>query len=70
MTSVVCARCGSDSCEAHVTAYGVDPLPEIWNERLQLAAQTIETPDSVQVEAVCRSCGHVRYLNHTEWEWA
>lgn len=70
MNGVVCARCGSDACEAHITVYGVDPSPDVHDNRLQLSAFVIEQPDVVQVEAVCRDCGHVRFLNHTEWEWA
>lgn len=68
--SATCARCGTDEVEIHVTAYGVDHHPEVYDDTIIVDPITIEDPDTITVEAVCKGCKHVRYVNQHEWEWA
>lgn len=65
-----CARCGSDIADVHLTAFGVDHDVIVIDGKFLLNAACIEEPDSIQIEAVCQNCGHARYVEQHQWEWA
>lgn len=65
-----CARCGSDIADVHLTALGVEFDVPVTDGKFLVNAACIEEPDSIQVEAICKNCGHVRYIEQNQWEWA
>ena len=65
-----CAQCGYDHADCHVTATGVDLDVPVLNGKLALNPGLIQDADTIQVEAICPICGHVRYVDLSQWEWA
>jgi hypothetical protein len=65
-----CARCGSDIADVHLTAFGFERDMVVIDGKFLLNAACIAQPDSVQIEAVCKECGHGRYIEQSQWEWA
>jgi hypothetical protein len=65
-----CARCGHDLAEVHLTAIGVEFDVPITDGKYSLNPALVEEADIIQVEAVCQNCGHVRYIEQNDWEWA
>jgi hypothetical protein len=70
MSAPTCARCGSNEFQVHITAFGVDHYPEVHDAVVVIDPVAIEDPQTIQVEALCVDCKHVRYLTQHEWEWA
>jgi hypothetical protein len=68
--SPTCARCGHDRAELHLTAIGVEFDVPVTDGKYALNPAIVEEADIVQVEAVCQACGHVRYIEQNQWEWA
>lgn len=66
----ICARCAHDRAEVHVTAIGVELDVPITDGKYTINQALVEDADVIQVEAVCQNCGHVRYLDNNQWEWA
>lgn len=65
-----CPRCQHDQFEIHITAFGVDRFDATDEDMFVLDRSVIEEPETIDVEAICRSCGHARYVPDSEWEWA
>lgn len=65
-----CARCGSETADVHLTALGVEYDLVVTDGKFLLNPACIEEPDSIQIEAVCKECGHARYIDQSQWEWA
>jgi hypothetical protein len=65
-----CARCGSDLADMHLTVLGMERDVEVTDGKFILSPFAIEEPDSIQIEAVCKDCGHARYIPQHLWEWA
>ena len=65
-----CPQCGYDVAEVHLTSVGVEFDVPITDGKFALNPALIEEADMVQVEAVCQSCRHIRYLEQKHWEWA
>lgn len=71
MSDVTCPRCQYAVFEVSVTAHGVDFNVDVSGETaFPLDPTVIQVPDSVTVEAICRNCGHMRYVPDNEWVWA
>jgi hypothetical protein len=65
-----CARCGCERAAVHLTALGVDHEVTVSDGKFLLDPAAIEEPESIQIEAVCLECGHVRFVEQNQWEWA
>lgn len=71
MSPVACPRCRATHFEVQITTHGTDFDVEVdGRERFAIDRQIVEIPDTVEVEVICRNCGHVRFAQATEWEWA
>lgn len=68
--SAHCARCGHDRSDLYITAIGIDHDVAAVDGKYLLHPGAIEEPDTVQIEAICTSCGHARFIDHNTWEWA
>lgn len=68
---VSCPRCGHTVFEVHITSSAVDFDVDVDGEsKFLIDRAVLNEADSLELEAVCRNCGHVRFVPQTEWEWA
>lgn len=68
--SLHCARCGHTRFEVHLTASSIDRDVDVAGQPvLYVNHEILEEPDTIDVEAVCLQCRHVRYVDIDKWEW-
>lgn len=66
-----CPRCTHTVFDVNITTMATDREVDVAGEEAFLINQlVIDEPDDMLLEAVCKSCGHARYVPETEWEWA
>ncbi len=68
--TAICAKCGADRAEITVTLIATDTDVPVHGDVFSINPTCIEQPDAIDVEALCPDCGHARYLNDHDWEWA
>lgn len=68
--SATCAKCGHNRADVNLTAIGIDLDAPIIDDILIIDRATLTEADTIQVEAACTICGHVRYILDDQWSWA
>lgn len=71
VSPVRCPACNHTVFEVQINATSTDFDVEVGGcDRFPIDQTVLEQPDSIAMEAVCRNCGHFRYIPFDEWEWA
>jgi hypothetical protein len=66
-----CPRCGHTIFEVRITASSVDLDVDVADQdQFYLNELVVAEPESIDVEAVCGKCAHVRFVPDDQWDWA
>lgn len=70
MNAVNCARCGGTGYMVRLIAHGVDNVDVDGQTKFGIDPALLAAPDYIELEAICRSCSHARFVEREDWEWA